>query len=389
MKEKVTFRSFFSTIKRGVYQVFQWFLKLVGLKEGGRYSRFLRIVVGTCVTIWLVAVTVAFFYSFCEDSIDMAIARAQNPKEFPWSNEKILSSGIVFVKPYCNAKSFLYNHNTGKTILKNVDWVVTSDFGDSLAVFSHKGKRGYINTKTGEITIPAVYERAWLFSEDLAAVQKDGKLVFINRSGDEVLDGDWRANLTYMAPMFRDGYCAVNSSETCKLGIIDKSGVWVIEPEYNYIARYDDFWMLVYKDKYTVLDLNFETLIPGEYVGVTVEDGAILAQPDGAPCRAYDYTGRLINDCVIDRIANFTYKSGIQTSVSDDGCLYERDIIKTTDRLCYRVCFGEYDYRYGMMDHQGHRITEPIYSNIDAIGPDLYLCEPHGIIINGKGQRVE
>ena len=41
------------------------------------------------------------------------------------------------------------------------------------------------------------------------------------------------------------------------------------------------------------------------------------------------------------------------------------------------------------MDRNGKRITLPEYTSIEAVGKDLYLCQPHGIIINGKGQQVE
>ena len=47
---------------------------------------------------------------------------------------------------------------------------------------------------------------------------------------------------------------------------------------------------------------------------------------------------------------------------------------------------------YGLMTPDGKIITPPSYSNIEAIGPDLYLCKTdyeHGFVLNGKGQRVK
>lgn len=44
------------------------------------------------------------------------------------------------------------------------------------------------------------------------------------------------------------------------------------------------------------------------------------------------------------------------------------------------------------MTPDGHVITSPSYSDITAIGQDLYLCKTdyeHGIIIDGKGNRVK
>ena len=38
------------------------------------------------------------------------------------------------------------------------------------------------------MVIPPIYSRAWTFSEGIAAVEKDGRLVFIDRSGSVVID---------------------------------------------------------------------------------------------------------------------------------------------------------------------------------------------------------
>jgi hypothetical protein len=46
----------------------------------------------------------------------------------------------------------------------------------------------------------------------------------------------------------------------------------------------------------------------------------------------------------------------------------------------------------GLMTADGHIVTLPSYSSIEAIGPDLYLCQTDyssGIVLNGKGQVVK
>ena len=44
---------------------------------------------------------------------------------------------------------------------------------------------------------------------------------------------------------------------------------------------------------------------------------------------------------------------------------------------------------YGLIDRSGKIVTAPEYTSIEAIAEDLYLCQPQGIIINGKGQQVK
>lgn len=44
------------------------------------------------------------------------------------------------------------------------------------------------------------------------------------------------------------------------------------------------------------------------------------------------------------------------------------------------------------MSPDGKIITGPMYSDITAVGPDLYLCKDdmgNGILLNSKGERVE
>ena len=47
---------------------------------------------------------------------------------------------------------------------------------------------------------------------------------------------------------------------------------------------------------------------------------------------------------------------------------------------------------YGLMSADGKVITPPSYCSIQAIGYDMYLCKDNGedgVILNGKGQRID
>ena len=97
------------------------------------------------------------------------------------ADNKVLSDKYVY-EEFSNGKKRVKNRVTQQVILDRLEWLVTGDKADSLAVFCRKGKRGYLNCYTGEVVIPAQYERAWVFSEGLAAVMsglstgKDGQL---------------------------------------------------------------------------------------------------------------------------------------------------------------------------------------------------------------------
>ena len=80
------------------------------------------------------------------------------------------------------------NTETGEVTAEKIkfDWTSASP-NDSLGVFCSDGKRGYYNSYTGKIVVEAQYRRAWVFSEGLAAVQKNGHIGFINRKGEVVI----------------------------------------------------------------------------------------------------------------------------------------------------------------------------------------------------------
>ena len=89
----------------------------------------------------------------------------------------------VEVHGFRDDKVRVYNYCTGKYTTPKVNWVADSPANDSLTVYAIPNKRGYINIKNGEIVIDAEannYRKAWVFSEGLAAVMKDGKIGFIN-----------------------------------------------------------------------------------------------------------------------------------------------------------------------------------------------------------------
>ena len=76
---------------------------------------------------------------------------------------------------------------TGKYTTPRLDWVADAPERDTLTVFSRKGKRGFLNVNDGRIVIEAQYDKAWVFSEGLAAVVKDKKIGFVNARNEVVL----------------------------------------------------------------------------------------------------------------------------------------------------------------------------------------------------------
>lgn len=389
MEEKVTFKSFFSTVWRGFIQVLQWFGETLGLRGVNKYTKVLRHTVGTCIALWIVMATVVLVNEATNNTLENLWFQITKPGNFNHCRKQSLSQNTIFYRPRGKQTGFIYNVVTGKKTLKKVDWVVAEDVGDSLAVYRRNGLRGYLNTNTGEVVIPEKYQKAWIFSEGLAAVQKDDQLIFIDREGNEVLKGNWRAGMHYEDPIFDNGSCIVVSGDTYMRGMINKEGEWVIEPKYHYLYHRGGIWQAISECGNTaVYNEDFELIMEGSSESIDVNFECIMVQPESAPRRAYDYEGNLVNDCVISSTSLLWYTSGQETKIID-GEVITTDVNAIANRMTYSTECGSYNYRYGLMDKNGRIITEPLYSDITAIGANAYLCEPHGVIIDDNGNILK
>ena len=63
-----------------------------------------------------------------------------------------------------------------------VDRVVKQGL-DSIGIFVKDEKRGFYNQNTDIVLVDALYTHVWFFSVGLAAVEKDGKIGFVNMKG--------------------------------------------------------------------------------------------------------------------------------------------------------------------------------------------------------------
>ncbi len=246
------------------------------------------------------------------------------------------------------------NTVTGEITSENIqfDWTHRSP-NDSLGVFCANGKRGYYNSYTGKVVIPAEYRRAWIFSEGLAAVQKNGKIGFINKEGKVVIPFRYPYHGNTLSEfIFKNGYCAVADS-LGKCGIINCKGEWVIKPEYDNIKTFNDF-------------------------AIVRKEGVRLQ---------IDYAGQVINAFVLDNIRQLTYYIR-EEYVDNNG---DKDFINreiSTNLYVYHV-----GGRCGLMNDNCQRLTKPIYSYIEALNSNIIkatLPDDYSIVIlNNKGELIK
>lgn len=267
----------------------------------------------------------------------------------PSEDGLLMNDDLVAIKE-SDGNLTIKNTETGEVTAEKIkfDWTSSSP-NDSLGVFCSKGKRGYYNSYTGKIVVEAQYRRAWIFSEGLAAVQKNGHIGFINRKGETVIPFHFPYHGNPLSEfVFKNGHCVV-ADTTGKCGVIDREGKWLIKPLYDNISIYEDH--------------------------AIVSKAGIRMQ--------VDYDGRVLNAFVLDAIEALTYTEQERFENREGEIEYISKTIKT-GLFAYRV-----GGRWGLMDSNCNRLTEPLYSNIAAVDKNMFratlLDRYSEVILNSRG----
>ena len=219
---------------------------------------------------------------------------------------------------------------------------------DSIGIFEKEGKRGFYNLNTNKVLVPATYTHAWFFSEGLAAVEKDGKIGFINMKGAVVIPHQFvhRTN-DHPNIAFEDGRC-VMANGNGQMGVIDRKGEWVVKPQYDKV------------------DLTESGIF-----GTTSNSKLLLSKK-----------GEVIQNDLIVKVEPL--KCNIQLKEKDsDGRWRLQDVEMKMDYYVYYT-FANSD-RCGLMDKDGNRLTEPVYSKIEALNEHLFSF----YLLDGETQLVK
>ena len=343
----------------------EWFTVILGMKDESKYGKFIRRVVGGCFAFLMFVFACAganALYEFVCKKVNAA-------KYFDDSyyDSQYLSRNATYYSRSYETDGYVETRD-GKKTVKGIHWISKPLGDDSLVCYSNGDARGYFNMLTGEIAIKPQYKHAWVFSDGLASVDDNGMIKFIDAKGNVVID----LNIPYITGaegyVFHNGYCVIHNNKRDKFGLIDKKGNWMLKAEYDAIYPKDSFFIVSNGDKQSVLAENLKPILPFMEADFWVSGGNITATMKDHTLRKYNLKGELVDDFLISNV---------------DRLLYD------TDEICkkYEAAPGW----YGLMSLNGKVITPPIYSDITAIGYDLYLCKMddiRGEILNGKGIRV-
>lgn len=366
---------------------------MLGLKESSAYGRCLRRIVGTSLTLIVVLCAAAVAIEFGHEYWGR-LKRATAEKE-P-NDVQYVSRGLW----YCSTgdKGYLVDADDRK-VLKGIDWISKPLGYDTLVCYSNGRKRGYFNIFTGKVAIAPKYDHAWTFSEGLAAVDDGGWIKFIDQTGRVVIDSKMPFHEGTDGFVFHNGHCVMPNRRLDRVGLIDRQGRWALPPEYFSVEPVDSFWRVSNGRAESLLNARLQTLIPFGPTRILMHDSEILAIMPDHTQRTYNTRGELLEDFCISNMEQLTYATselhyGTSLSYDDEGnvvCQMENSspdpVQKVAKDMCYQAEFGW----HGLISAEGKIITPPCYTEIEAVGYDLYRCATSdgcSILLNGNGEKV-
>lgn len=280
------------------------------------------------------------------------------------------------------ASSYIYDAVTKKKVVKNLDWIAIPESGDSLMVASKDGKRGYINRFTLETAVPFKYDAAWSFYEDVAAVCEGDSIHYIDHKGKPINNIKFLRDKRYDNYAYHGKYAAIPVGK--KYGLIDKSGNWVLTPDYDNIQiGAKNLWYIGNEGKTGVIGLNGQIMLPIEYEQIWIHgtDGITVANSVDHSQSRYDYDGTLIDDFIFDEVYEMAY---FINEFDDEG-----NQKKAVDDMMKYSANGF----YGLITRNGVPVTPPLYSDIQCVKPGVYQCRVSDyftdcVMINGNGEKI-
>lgn len=354
MEKEISFREgvavVFGGIWRFVKSVFSW-------KNKTPFWRVIWAVITVCIVAFTSMIMYLFFREVTRDSSWNYEARYDPylSKDYKFRNN---GDGI--------GKSFIYNSHTKKKALKGIDWIARPLDGDSMIVVAKDGKRGYWNRFTGKMSIPLKYDAAWIFSDGAAAVCEGDSVYFIDHSGKPINGKKYARDWEYNGYAYHGEYAAIPVGG--KFGLVDRKGEWIYAPEYDEIEiAPKNLWYAQKDGKKGVIGEDGEIIVPLEYYHLMIypESGIVAGMADHSQKRL-DYDGKVEDEFVFDEI----YFMGFYTEEYDEDGNRKQ---KEAEELKYSV-----DNYYGLMTRGGEPVTPPLYSDIEAMGPNLYQCRIPG-----------
>ena len=281
---------------------------------------------------------------------------------------------------------------------KSGKWVIepkfkeANPFSDGLALVCSKsnGLYGFID-RSGAWVIEPKYTTAYPFSDGLARVcsKSNGLFGFIDRSGAWVIEPTFEDPINNTvrgreelqddyARDFSDGLALVRSKSNGLYGFIDRSGAWVIEPQYDYARDFSEGLASVeVNGKYGYIDKTGVFVINPDFgIGYSFSDGLAFVRKkhDGKiEIGCIDHSGAWVFFLTPDFKAINAFSDGLAYAES----VTKKGFVNDTGEWVIETKFdvvGDFhegvacvniDGKAGFIDKTGNLIIEPQFESVE------------------------
>lgn len=358
---------------------------MFGYKAENKFARVVWYVLATSVTLVAVYVAVAISIVFFDEMSDLHSSnrsrrKVNSPTYLHDYYNQYVSPYVIYHDGY---PGYLYNTTLGHRTATGIQWICKSSDGDSLAVYctNDEHKRGYVNRFTGEVVIPAQYEKAWIFSEGVACVYEKGMLHFIDHKGKLAFEKAFPYTQCIDDYCFHHGLCLMSDGNG-HMGLIGRDGEWKLAPDYDFVCyESKGYWLIQDADgRQGLLYADGTPFLPCEYDEITVRNtGYISVRTQDHMDILFDGEGNVVNPCDYREIEQLEY-------LTDE--YDEEGLRKSATAHC--MTYRSSDYHYGLMDGNGNMLTPPLYDQITAVSAGLYHCEGDegSVLLDDKGRET-
>lgn len=297
---------------------------------------------------------------------------------------------------------------TNEVLLGDLEWIIIEE-GDSLIPYASRSKRGYFNLRQRtHHELDEKFVHAYVYSEGLALAESLDSLYILDTCQREIASYAKTGARDTEVNTYHKGHLPM-LGDNGKLGLIDTLGVWVIQPEFDKISwALDEFWLCISdplmineetgeanEPHRMMLDSHLRVIIDGPwtYMMVTREGQVTVADQNHWQWH-YDLKGNVIDDFVCTEIEQMKYSTGelrwVTQKDGDEVTTQQVEVEEYANLLCYVTS----DSHRGLMSRDGKVVTPPIFTSVEPINRNLYLCKyeddtQSGILLNEKGDRVK
>lgn len=313
-----------------------------------------------------------FIYLF---SIVAACILVSCKEESKPPNEKSSIEDVYFHDYEAPEDKWGYLDTTGKTVIKPI-YDDVRDMESNITAANLKGRWGYINIKGKEV-IPFIYKQVRDFNPDLdrTIVQDFSNHWLLIDDAGQIIDS---LGYTDYKAYTKDGYCPVSRND--QWGLMDKAGQEIIAPRYGSLKVFGDKCIVKANDKYGVVSLTNETLMPFDYDRIEVNDDNIIRAKADGQYAFYDiHSFKKLSPTYLN-ISKM--EDGHYHSKTPDGkyVIYNNKFDELTELIVDKLEYASnnlWKYRvnkkWGLVDVDGNRITEPDYDLMNRFQEGLIL----------------